>query len=76
MPQCLMHAERRALSVISIRNLLSMTLASTWSSVPTATPKQRTFVSWNITVERTSVRWEMGVGNFPTTRPQVNEFRH
>ena len=53
-----------------------MTLAKTWSSViwtwPTATPKQRTFFSWNLIVERTSVSllerssaWEMGVGNFP-----------
>ena len=53
-----------------------MTLARTWSSViwtwPTATPKQRTFLSWNLIVERTSVilferssACETGVGNLP-----------
>ena len=53
-----------------------MTLARTWSSViwtwPTATPKQSTFLSWNLIVERTSFSLferssacETGVGNLP-----------
>lgn len=57
-------------------DLLSITLPKTWSSViwtcPTATPKHRTFLSWNLIVERTSTslfdrssEWETGVGNFP-----------
>ena len=57
-------------------DLLNITFPSTWSSViwtwPTATPKQRTFLSWNLIVERTSVilllrssLLETGVGNLP-----------
>ena len=41
------------------RDSLSMTFANTWSSVmstwPTATPRHRTFFSWNLIVEQTSV---------------------
>lgn len=57
---------------------LNMTLARTWSSFiwmwPTATPRHRTFLSWNLMVERTSVSLfarssacDTGVGNFPAT---------
>ena len=57
-------------------NLLSITLARTCSSVistwPTATPKHKTFLSWNFMVERTSVillvrssECDTGVGNLP-----------
>ena len=60
-----------------------MTLARTWSSFiwtwPTATPKQRTFFSWNLMVERTSVSlfWrssacETGVGNLPAVEARVS----
>ena len=53
-----------------------MTLPKTWSSFiwtwPTATPRHRTFLSWNLMVERTSVilllrssAWATGVGNLP-----------
>lgn len=56
--------------------VLNITFPSTWSSViwmwPTATPKQRTFLSWNLIVDRTSVilllrssLLETGVGNLP-----------
>jgi hypothetical protein len=55
---------------------LNMTLPKTWSSFiwtwPTATPRHRTFLSWNLMVERTSVilllrssAWATGVGNLP-----------
>src|SRR5258707_14351344 len=58
------------------RDVLIMTLETTCSSViwtcPTATPRQRTFFSWNLMVERTSVSLLVrssacptGVGNLP-----------
>jgi hypothetical protein len=57
-------------------DVLIITLDTTCSSViwtcPTATPRQRTFFSWNLMVERTSVSLlvrssacETGVGNLP-----------
>src|SRR5258706_2228513 len=57
-------------------DVLIMTLETTCSSViwtcPTATPRQRTFFSWNLMVERTSVSLLVrssacptGVGNLP-----------
>ena len=58
-------------------DVLNITFPSTWSSViwtwPAATPKQRTFLSWNLMVKRTSVilllrssLLETRVGNLPT----------
>ena len=54
----------------------SMTFWTMWSSSmltwATATPRQRTFLSWNLMVDRTSLtfrarssEWETGVGNLP-----------
>jgi len=56
--------------------MANMMLEMSWSSVmptlPTATPMQRTFLSWNLMVDLTSVillwrssLWETGVGNLP-----------
>ena len=46
--------------------------SSVMPTLPTATPKQRTFFNWNLIVDLTSVifearssLWEMGVGNLP-----------
>ena len=76
MPEQRVAIRQQSQNKVTYRNVLIMTFASTWSSVictwPTATPKQRTFLSWNLIVERTSVsllpkssEFEIGVGNFP-----------
>lgn len=52
--------------------MLPMSSSSVMPTLPTATPMQRTFLSWNLTVDLTSVilslklsEWETGVGNLP-----------
>jgi len=53
--------------------------SSVMSTLPTATPIQRTFLSWNLMVDLTSVilaerssLWETGVGNLPAVRELVD----
>lgn len=52
--------------------MLEMSSSSVMPTLPTATPRQRTFLSWNLMVDLTSVTlaskssaWETGVGNLP-----------
>ena len=52
--------------------MLAMSCSVSMSTLPTATPMQRTFLSWNLMVDLTSVilplrssAWETGVGNLP-----------
>jgi len=52
--------------------MLEISSSSVMPTLPTATPMQRTFLSWNLMVDLTSVilaerssLWETGVGNFP-----------
>ena len=64
----------------------SMTLETSSSSfmptLPTATPRHRTFFSWNLMVDLTSVTllfrsspWETGVGNLPARRRKTSQLR-
>src|SRR5687767_6254020 len=66
--------------------MASMTLATSCSLVmptlPTATPMHRTFLSWNLMVDLTSVilplrssAWETGVGNLPAVK-EVSQYVH
>ena len=52
--------------------MFEMSSSSVMLTLPTATPKQSTFFSWNLIVDLTSVTlaarsslWPMGVGNLP-----------
>ena len=52
--------------------MLPISSSSVMPTLPTATPMQSTFLSWNLMVDLTSVillarssAWETGVGNFP-----------
>lgn len=53
---------------------MMLATSSSWvmPTLPTATPRHRTFLSWNLMVDLTSVTladrsslWETGVGNLP-----------
>ena len=56
--------------------MFEISSSSVMPTLPTATPRQSTFLSWNLIVDLTSVilafrssLWESGVGNLPA----VNE---
>jgi len=55
--------------------MLPISSSSVMPTLPTATPMQRTFFSWNLIVDLTSVTlaarssaWDTGVGNLPATK--------
>lgn len=64
---------------------MMLATSSSWvmPTLPTATPRQRTFLSWNLMVARTSVTlaaksspWETGVGNLPAKGAQKVSFKN